>query len=1167
MSENQLQEPWIKQVTKILNENEFQNTKMDQMMKTFRNWNPSSNKVFRGHSGPVWSCAITSDNKIVFSGSEDKTLKMWDAETQECLHTFEGHINTVNGLELIYDNKYLVSGDWSGKMFIWDWKEKTLFKELTGHTAGIFTIGLSRDESYLISGSGDFTARIWRLSDFENAGILNCNQVTVYCQASNSKFSEIICAGQLVKIFNFPDCTLKSSFDIKSGIVQSMGLTRNDKYLVLGTRSNIIKVLNYNDLSPYHNFTSHENWIRNIVISNDNKHFISVSADKSIRIFNILTKSEELNLEGSEGYIFGEYLSKDGQYLITGASDKLVRLWKLGIRDRVKLLKGHTGPVMSLDVTSDNKFVVTGSEDKTVRVWSIEDCSEVAVLKSHSETVWSVAVSQDSKYIASAAGDRKVILWDFASRDIYAVLEGHRNTINSVTFNSDASLAVSAAMDKIIIVWDVVGKNKKAELEGHTDSVFSVKVSFDDQFIISGASDYTIRIWDINTLQQVEKIETKAGMIESIAISHDGKYLVFGDRASKVNLWNWESKSLVKKFSQHSKWVRCVNFSSDGNLFLSASNDSVIRVWNALEERQEFASFGHSSRVRAASFTNDGKYIISAGEDPEIRIWNIFDVDLFEMADSVSSLESFLFLAKLKVNTPCSSSYSELTFGNLRVNLAHFYAYMNEDLLLRDALNNGVEIKRDVEGHSPLFYALNRASQNCIDVILKYMNRLKSTDIELYLNYSHALRDDFERLLSNHSVYLPDFIEEIFYTVPNMPNFAVPKTSLPILSFSDNKKIELNSFIYGVDETPQATGEVPIEFKTLPFAIPFNGGSAQSIILLKNITTCPNSRILQTKFIKSYIGNKWESIWPFIFFLTLVMWANIIAMAVVIVEIYIISWKDSITSDLYPEIICFIFINLILTVYEIIQVLTTGSIYFTDFWNIVDILRSLICLFWGFMCFFLTQEDLFFLTWVMVVLNFFRGLTGFRAFSTTRYYTRLITRAFNDSLPFLFIFFYSTFAFGVIYFVSLKGEEKNIFELWSAPYQLNMGETMDADKVSSATYIYFMMASVINVILLLNLLISILGDSFDSFQIDATQIDYLEQAELILEIESLMFWKRNLNERKFMQTCQVLTVEENQEWEGRSKMMMTAMKKMKYEIKAEINELKKMFELHIRNKK
>ena len=52
-----------------------------------------------------------------------------------------------------------------------------------------------------------------------------------------------------------------------------------------------------------------------------------------------------------------------------------------------------------------------------------------------------------------------------------------------------------------------------------------------------------------------------------------------------------------------------------------------------------------------------------------------------------------------------------------------------------------------------------------------------------------------------------------------------------------------------------------------------------------------------------------------------------------------------------------------------------------------------------------------------------------------------------------------------------------------------------------------------------------------------------------------------------MQTCQVLTVEENQEWEGRSKMMMTAMKKMKYEIKAEINELKKMFEFHIRNKK
>jgi WD40 repeat protein len=1047
-------------------------------------------------------------------------------------------------------------------MFVYDLKERTLFKEIVGHTAGIYTFALSRAGDYLISGGGDCSARIWKLPEFESAGTLNTDGNTIFSLAVNKGFTEIICAGigGVVRIFNFPALSLKANFDAKSGVIQSMGITSNDNYLIIGTRNNVIKVYNYNERTEYCSFNSHENWVRNLVVSKDDNYFISVSADKSIRIFNIKNKCEELNLEGSEGYVFGEYLSKDGQYLLTGASDKIMRLWNLGKPNRVSELEGHSKTIMSIAVTSDDKYLVTGSEDKTVMVWDLVEFSQAAVLTSHSETVWSVAVTKDSKYIASASGDKKVILWDFATKEIYATLEGHTNPIFCVTFNNRGTVAVSGAQDKNLIVWDVNEKSLKKTLNGHTDTVFAVKISFDDNFIISGAADYTIRIWSLQALEQVEKIETKAGMIESISLSNDGKYLAFGDRANKVSLWDWTTRTPIKKFSKHNKWVKSVSFSADNNLFVSASNDFSVRVWNASEERQEFILRGHTASVRAARFTNDGKFVISAGEDKKIKVWNVFDVDSFELTDISSSLESFLYLTKIKTKRPSSFSHAEYTFGQLRINLAHFYAYMNYDVLLHDAFFDGVEIKRDIEGHTPLFYALARSSQNCIDIILKYMNRIKFTENELYLNYCHAMRDDFERLLCNHSVYLPDFLEEIFYSVNDLPNFAVPKVSLPILHFSQTKAIDVSQFVYSIEETPPGTDEIPIEFKTLPFPIPFHGGSTESIILLKNITKCPNDRILQTKFIKSYITNKWDNIWPFIMFLTSIMWLNIILMSVVIVRMYSISWETHIVSQVVPELICFIIVNLVLALYELLQAITTGSTYFTEFWNMIDILRSTLCLAWGFMSFSFTQEDLFVITWIMVVLNFFRGLTGFRAFSTTRFYTRLIIRAFSDSSSFLFIFFYSTFAFGVIYFVSQEGVEKDIFKLWSSPYQLNMGEISDANKENPATYIYFMMASVINVIIMLNLLISILGDSFDSFQMDAMQIDFLEQAELILEIESLMFWKRDLNERLFLQTCQELTVEENQAWEGKVTMIMKSIRKMKTDVRNDIADLKKMMQ-------
>lgn len=81
----------------------------------------------------------------------------------KCLQTLEGHTSLVTFVSYSPDGKYIASGSWDKTIKIWDAESGKCVKTLEGHTKGVRSIAFSPDGKHIFSGSNDNTIKIWEI--------------------------------------------------------------------------------------------------------------------------------------------------------------------------------------------------------------------------------------------------------------------------------------------------------------------------------------------------------------------------------------------------------------------------------------------------------------------------------------------------------------------------------------------------------------------------------------------------------------------------------------------------------------------------------------------------------------------------------------------------------------------------------------------------------------------------------------------------------------------------------------------------------------------------------------------------------------------------------------------------------------------------------------------
>ncbi len=112
---------------------DFRDIRIWKLHRLGSRWSNFTSRRLKGHTDSVRSLAWSPDGCTLASGSQDKTVRLWNPETGTPMHLLEGHEATVNMLRWSPDGNLLASG--SADHSIRLWADSHVHRVLTGHSS------------------------------------------------------------------------------------------------------------------------------------------------------------------------------------------------------------------------------------------------------------------------------------------------------------------------------------------------------------------------------------------------------------------------------------------------------------------------------------------------------------------------------------------------------------------------------------------------------------------------------------------------------------------------------------------------------------------------------------------------------------------------------------------------------------------------------------------------------------------------------------------------------------------------------------------------------------------------------------------------------------------------------------------------------------------------